>query len=54
MCYAFEQEYWLRRAEEIRREMQKTEERLKQKPAPAPVKPGAPDPGVEQPDPVPA
>jgi hypothetical protein len=54
MCYAYEQEYWLRRAEEIRKEMQKAEERLKQKPAPAPAKPAAPDSGVEQPDPVPA
>jgi len=54
MCYAYEQEYWLRRAEEIRREMQKTEERLKQRPAPAPAKPAAPDAGVEQPEPVPA
>lgn len=54
MCYAYEQEYWLRRAEEIRREMQKTEERLKQRPAPAPAKPAAPDTGVEQPQPVPA
>jgi hypothetical protein len=53
MCYAHEQEYWLRRAEEIRREMQKAEERLKQ-PAPAPVKPVAPETGVEQPEPVPA
>ena len=54
MCYAYEQEYWLRRAEEIRKEMQKTEERLKQRPAPAPAKPEAPDAGVEQPEPVPA
>jgi cytochrome oxidase assembly protein ShyY1 len=56
MCYAYEQEYWLRRAEEIRKEMQKTEERLKQQPAPAPApaKPTAPDTGVEQPEPVPA
>ena len=53
MCYAYEHEYWLRRAEEIRKEMQKTEERLKQ-PAPAPAKPAAPDAGVEQPEPVPA
>jgi hypothetical protein len=53
MCYAYEQEYWLRRAEEIRKEMKKTEERLKQQPAPAPAKP-APDAGVEQPEPVPA
>jgi hypothetical protein len=54
MCYAYEQEYWLRRAEEIRKEMQKTEERLKRQPAPAPAEPAAPDAGVEQPEPVPA
>jgi hypothetical protein len=36
MCYAYEHEYWLRRAEEIRKEMQKTEERLKHQPAPRP------------------
>ncbi len=56
MCYAYEQEYWLRRAEEIRREMKKTEERLKQPPAPAaPAKPATPDAGVEaEPQPVPA
>lgn len=54
MCYAYEHEYWLRRAEEIRKEMQKTEERLKQRPAPAPAKPAAPDAGVEQPESVPA
>jgi len=52
MCYAYEQEYWLRRAEEIREEMRKVEERLKQ-PAPAPAKPKAPETGVEQPEPVP-
>jgi cytochrome oxidase assembly protein ShyY1 len=54
MCYSYEHEYWLRRAEEIRKEMQKTEERLKQQPVPAPAKPVAPDAGVEQPEPVPA
>jgi hypothetical protein len=54
MCYAYEQEYWLRRAAEIREEMRKTEERLKQQPAPAPAKPKAPETGVEQPEPVPA
>lgn len=54
MCYAYEQEYWLRRAEEIRKEMQKTEERLKPQPTPTPVKPAAPDAGVEHPEPVPA
>jgi len=51
MCYAFEQEYWLRRAEEIRREMQKSEERLKR--AEKPAGPGKPAKDVEQPEPVP-
>jgi cytochrome oxidase assembly protein ShyY1 len=54
MCYAYEHEYWLRRAAEIRKEMQKVEERLKEPPAPAPAEPVAPDTGVEQPAPVPA
>ena len=57
MCYAFEQEYWLRRAEEVRREMQEHEERLKRERAQrqtAPPRPAAPDAGVEQPEPVPA
>jgi hypothetical protein len=54
MCYAYEHEYWLRRAAEIREEMRKVEERLKQPPAPAPAKPVAPETEVEQPDPVPA
>ncbi len=52
MCYAFEQEYWLRRAEEIRQEMQKNEERLKR--AAKPAAPGVPAKDVEQPEPVPA
>jgi len=50
MCYAFEQEYWLRRGEEIRREMQKNEERLKRAEKAAP--PGKPAKDVEQPEPV--
>ena len=51
MCYAFEREYWLRRAEEIRREMQKNEERLKR--AGKPAAPGVPAKHVEQPEAVP-
>ncbi len=55
MCYAYEQEYWLRRAEEIRKEMQKTEERLKRELGPVPAKPAAPEAGAEElPQPVPA
>jgi hypothetical protein len=54
MCYAFEQEYWLRRAAEIRKEMQAAEERLKRERAPVPPKP-APEAGVaDEPQPVPA
>lgn len=52
MCYAFEQEYWLRRAEEIRREMEQNEERRKR--ADKPAAPGAPAKDVKQPEPVPA
>ena len=53
MCYEFEREYWLLRAEEIRREMQKNEERLKQSRT-APAKPDVPPKDVEEPSPVPA
>lgn len=53
MCYEFEREYWLRRAEEIRKQMQKHEDRLKQS-RPAPAKPDAPAPKeVEEHQPVP-
>ena len=53
MCYEFEREYWLLRAEEIRREMQKNEERLKQDRR-APAKPEVPAKEGEVPSPVPA
>lgn len=52
MCYEFEREYWLRRAEEIRRQMQKNEERLRQS-RPAPAKPDVPAKDVEEHQPVP-
>ena len=51
MCYAFEYEYWMRRAEEVRKEMLKAEERMKQAKQP---KPAAPQPSVEEHEPVPA
>jgi len=49
MCYEFELEYQLRRAEEARRELKKAEERNKPKPA-APAE--APQPGGQE-EPVP-
>jgi hypothetical protein len=52
MCYEFDREYWLRRAEEIREQMRKNDERLKERPA-APAKPDAPAKDVE-PEVVPA
>jgi hypothetical protein len=53
MCYEFEREYWLRRAEEIRKQMQKNEARLKQS-RPALAKPDVPAKDVEERQPVPA
>lgn len=50
MCYEYELEYQLRRAEEARKELKKAEERNKPKPA-APAE--APQPGVEEGEPVP-
>ena len=52
MCYEFDLEYWLLSAEEIRREMQNNEERLKR--AGKPAAPGVPAKDLEQPEPVPA
>jgi hypothetical protein len=48
MCFEFEQEYLRQRAEEARREADKSKERLAPKPAPER------DKDVKQPDPVPA
>ena len=53
MCYEFEREYWLRRAEAIREQMRKNEERLKQS-RPTPTKPDVPEKDVEEHEPVPA
>lgn len=52
MCYEFEREYLLRRAEEARNEMKKAEQRMKQAKPAAPVAP-APVHGADQPEPVP-
>jgi hypothetical protein len=46
MCYEFEREYWLRRAEEIREQMRKNDERLKERPS-APAKPEVPAKDIE-------
>lgn len=52
MCYEFEREYLMRRAEEVRNEMQRTEQRMKQAKPAAPAAP-APVHGADQPEPVP-
>ncbi len=49
MCYEYEWEYLMQRAEEARKAMQKAEDDLKQKP-----KPAAPAHAPVQDDPVPA
>lgn len=49
MCYDYELEYLVRRAEEARKELKKAEERTKPKPA-APAE--APQPGSQE-EPVP-
>jgi hypothetical protein len=46
MCYELDREYRLRRAEEIREQMRKNDERLKEHPA-APAKPDSPSKDVE-------
>ena len=54
MCHEFEREYWLRRAEEARREMHEAEARMMQPKPATPAMPAAPDIGAEQREPVPA
>jgi len=51
MCYDYELEYLVRRAEEARKELKKAEDRNQPKPA-APA--AAPQPGRGQEEPVPA
>ncbi len=48
MCYEYEWEYMMQRAEDARKAMQKAEDDLKQKP-----KPAAPAPAPSQEEPVP-
>ena len=52
MCYEYEWELHLRRAEEARKEMLKAEERAKKPKPAAPAE--APQPGVKEREPVPA
>ena len=54
MCYEFDRLYWLQRAEEVRREMQKAEEAKKQTRPSAPAKPAASEPETGTQVPVPA
>lgn len=52
MCWEYDVEYYLRRAEEARRAMKEAEEKLKQvKPPAAPETPGT-NPGVREPVPA--
>jgi hypothetical protein len=53
MCWEYDVEYYLHRAEEARRAMQEAEARLKQAKAPAtPAQPEAIEPGVKEPVPA--
>jgi hypothetical protein len=53
MCWEYDLEYYLRRAEEARQAMQEAEAKLKQARAPAtPAQPEAVEPGVKQPVPA--
>lgn len=52
MCWEYDVEYYLRRAEEARRAMKESEEKLKQARQPAtPAEPAA-EPGVKEPVPA--
>jgi len=51
MCFEYDVDYALRRAEEARKAMQQAEERMQQAKEP---KPAAPVPGVKEREPVPA
>lgn len=53
MCFEYDIEYTLRRAEEARKVMQEAEQRMKQARKPAsPAAPAAAEPGVKQPVPA--
>jgi hypothetical protein len=53
MCWEYDVEYHLRRAEEARRAMQEAQEKLKQAKQPAaPAQPGTLPPGAKEPVPA--
>jgi len=53
MCFEYDIEYTLRRAEEARKAMHEADERLKQARKPAsPAAPAAAEPGVQEPVPA--
>ena len=53
MCWNYDVEYFLQRAEEARRAMQEAEAKMKQAKAPAaPAQPAAVEPGVKEPVPA--
>jgi hypothetical protein len=53
MCWEYDVEYYLRRAEEARRAMQEAQEKLKQAKQPAaPAQPGTLPPGAKEPVPA--
>lgn len=55
MCGDYnERRYWIRRIEEMRKEMERAEEQKKRTAAPTPAKPAVPETGVEEHEPVPA
>jgi len=54
MCYEFDRLYWLKRAEEVRKEMQQVEVAKKQVKPSVPAKPAASEPGGGTQVPVPA
>ena len=54
MCYEFEDLYWSRRAEQMRKEMEKAQELNKQAKTGVPAKPASPDKEIEVKVPVPA
>jgi len=48
MCYEFDRLYWLQRAEEMRKEMEKAE-KVKKEDKPVPAKPGESETGTQVP-----
>ena len=55
MCDSYQERlYWIRRIEQMRKEMEQAEDLKKQAKTTAPAKPAAPEMGVEEHEPVPA